>query len=209
MAGVLAAMAKTPRSLLEMLRAKQRQRKRLSKEERGIFDLLRSRKNQLRRVTKEERLAHPDIFSPKGAYYVKKSVPKITAKTPHVTVTLFKGAKQGVSHGTAAKQRLAGERGYKTAASEEQAGLQRRSAEARRNREHLKQHPEKIGPFPGWSRKRHSQNPYRPKTIDLDEYQRQRRRKLRGAWIEDGKWHSMIDIAQAIGDPMVQRLRQS
>jgi hypothetical protein len=181
----------------------------MTKKPRGIRSLLRSSKSDVRRVTLAERLAHPSMFSPKGAYYVGKNVKTITGKTPYVTVTKFKDIKAGVSHTTAAKKRGLGFLGYKTAASESQAGLQRRTAVSKREFKALKDEKRKIGPFPGWEKKTRRQSPYSPKDKDFDEYRELRRRKLRGQVLPDGDWHRMIDIAQEINDPMTDRLRQN
>ena len=73
-------------------------------------------------------------------HYVSASIKKVTPRTVTVPVARYRDKLLGVSHSKAAAERKAGLRGYKTAASEEQATKQkatkaRRSQRiARRNR---------------------------------------------------------------------------
>jgi hypothetical protein len=83
--------------------------------------------SELRRVTIAERIAHPSMFSERGAYYVPKTTTKITKRTSFVTVTKRRDFLEGIGHTLAAAQRKAGIRGYKTAASRAKAREQIRT----------------------------------------------------------------------------------
>lgn len=50
---------------------------------------------------------------------------------------------------------------------------------------------------------------YKPTLKMLKDYEPRRARKLRGEWIPDGDWHSMMDVARSIDDPMLSRLMKS
>jgi hypothetical protein len=178
---------------------------------RGTRPLLKP-ETKVRRVTFAERLANPARFSLRGEYYVAESVKKVTSRTPFVTVSRRKDAIAGVSHTKASAERAAGERGYKTAASEEQAAATRKTWVAKRalaeTRAGTVIHVEKRirkGPRKG--------EPYHARELvsaeSKDNYFRLRRQKLAGKWIEDGEWHEMMTVARAINDPMLSALSKS
>jgi hypothetical protein len=167
------------------------------------------RSTEVRRVTLAEKLAHPGKFSLKGEYVVPKSVKRVTERTAFVTASRRKDALAGVTHSKAAKERLAGERGYGTAAAEEQAA---RTREVARIKRELKTavgaaRPRKIksGPRRGeyhWRRERVSDNA-------RGKYLEWRRKKLSGKLIEEGDWHEMMTAARAVNDPMLNLLMKS
>ena len=43
----------------------------------------------------------------------------------------------------------------------------------------------------------------------MDAYERNRERKLRGEWLDDGEWFAMMDAAKALRDHRIMQLRAS
>jgi hypothetical protein len=43
----------------------------------------------------------------------------------------------------------------------------------------------------------------------MDAYERNRERKLRGEWLDDGEWFAMMDTAKALRDHRIMQLRAS
>ena len=159
-------------------------------------------RGELRSITKAERLAHPDKFSPGGAYLVPKSIGKITSRTAFVTASRHKDFHKGVSHSKAAKLRAQGLLGYKHAAGEEQAAKQRTTRALRKQAKALEEVSRPAS-------RTHGAGRYHSSQAAKDNSIRLRNRKLRGEFLDDGDWHEMIDIAQAVNDPMLSRLMQS
>jgi hypothetical protein len=93
----------------------------MSRSKRTIADLLHASRGVLKPVTEKQKLAHPELFSKGGSYFIPASVKRITAKTVFVTKSRWQDAQEGVSHSKAAILRQTGQLGYKSAASEAQA----------------------------------------------------------------------------------------
>jgi hypothetical protein len=166
---------------------------------RAIGELLRAPREALKQVTPKQKTAHPELFSKGGAYFIPASVKRITSKTVFVTKSRWRDAQAGVSHTKAAILRQSGELGYKNAAIEAQANKIRQTAR-------LKQAAKNAANVlrPGERKRRRISEHAR------DSYARLRRQKLSGQFIEDkGQWHGMIDVAQAVNDPMLSVLLKS
>lgn len=174
-------------------------RKPLTRTQRSILSRDRG---ELRSVTTAERLAHPDKFSPGGSYLVPQSIRKITARTAYVTTSRYKDFHKGVSHSKAAKLHAQGLLEYKSAASREQA------AKTRTLRA-LKKQVKVIGTVSRPASITQRAGRYHPSQAARSDFIRLRARKLRGEFLDDGDWREMIDIAQAVNDPMLSRLMQS
>ncbi len=179
---------------------------------RAQLNILKSPIEALRRVTTIERLLNPALFSTKGAYYVPKTVEKITSRTAFVTVTLKRDFQTGVSHTKAAAERAAGVREYKTAASEAQAAKTRVWAEVRRalaatpvGTEVPVEKKIRKGPRKGEKRIVHEYVSQKSK----DQFLEWRRRKLEGRHLDEGDWHEMMTVARATNDPMLNVLLRS
>ena len=43
----------------------------------------------------------------------------------------------------------------------------------------------------------------------MDAYERNRERKLRGEWLDDGEWFALMDAAKALRDHRIMQLRAS
>ncbi len=135
--------------------------------------------------------------------YVLTSTTRVTAKTPTVSEKFVRGKRAVVEVGTPLKgseaptRLAAGQRPYKTAASETQAErLKETNAALRRARTTETVH-DSLG------------RAYHPSEIMKDRYRNLRRRKLSGEWIENDEWFGMINIAEEIHDPALAQLRQS
>jgi hypothetical protein len=171
----------------------------MSRSKRTIADLLRASRSALKPVTEKQKLAHPEIFSKGGSYLIPTNVKRITAKTVYVTRSRWRDAQEGISHSKAAILRQSGELGYKSAASEAQAATVRQTASLKRA---AKKAENVLRPN---ERKRRKISEHA-----RESYARLRRQKLAGKFIEDkGQWHGMIDVAQAVNDPMLSVLLKS
>jgi hypothetical protein len=171
----------------------------MARSKRTIADLLRASRSALKPVTEKQKLAHPELFSKGGSYFIPASVKRITAKTVFVTKSRWRDAQEGVSHSKAAILRRSGELGYKNAASEAQAAAIRQTASLKRAAKHASSVLR-----PGEKKRRKISGHAR------ESYARLRRQKLAGKFIEDkGQWHGMIDVAQAVNDPMLNILLKS
>jgi hypothetical protein len=171
--------------------------------------LLQAPRSGVRTVTKAERLANPDRFSARGDYFVSASIEHVGPRTAFVTKSRWKDVREGVSHATAAKQRAAGARPYKTAASETQAAKTRAKAVEKRDiAVHAREVTEVSRP-PKTRRGETRRVAYQATDPMRDSYMRLRNQKLRGEFIDDGEWHGMADIAYTINDPMLSRLLKS
>jgi hypothetical protein len=171
---------------------------------------------QLRRVTKAERMAHPDRFSPKGAYLVPKSIKKVTARTAFVTETRWEDIRAGVSHTKASKERAAGKRPYLSAASEAQAAQAKRTFLIKRLKRKLENTPagtivivQKRKKIKGRRGNEYYNAEERLSEQGKERYFEFRQQKLSGEWIEEGDWHEMMTAARAINDPMLSALLKS
>jgi hypothetical protein len=70
--------------------------------------LIKEPRSKLRFVTKAERAEHPELFSPKGSYLVRKSIKRIGKKTVFVRTSDKQDWRINVSHTKAAKLRAKG-----------------------------------------------------------------------------------------------------
>jgi hypothetical protein len=149
-------------------------------------------------VTKAEKLAHPEIFSPKGEYLIPKKK-KLTTRTATVTVSRFTDFISRVSHSVATKLRSIGLLPYKTAASEAQTVKVRAATVEKKQFARI---PIKIN-------KRKGRRAYYMTPANQGRFDRLRERKLAGEYLPDNDWYFLSNPAYNKKDPELNRIFQS
>jgi hypothetical protein len=171
---------------------------------RAQLKLVTKPREELRPVTKAERAAHPDRFSPKGAYLVPKSIKKVTSRTAFITKTIRQDAERGISHTKAAKLRAEGRLGYGPRGEERAIP---KGVITHRLRRALASVEFAEKPATQWAaRRKHRAAKRYPVTDEMRaSFFEWRNRKLNGEMLDDGIWHELVDMARAMNDPMLSR----
>jgi len=180
----------------------ERVRKSIAKLSESVKKLFRKPAPELRRATPTE--LRKMGASPKSKRYVRADLKRVTANTPSISERQYYQKKYQESGEAKTKEERAsklrsGEISYESRATEERAISNRRKAEQKR----LEKRVHEVSFV-----KDGKGRDYRPGSEALRRYFELRERHLEGEWLGDD-WFEMIDIAEAVKDHALPRLRQS
>lgn len=147
-------------------------------------------------------------YSSKARRYVlAASGGKVTQRTPSISARAHETLRTRQVHGLASPEQATQARreGGLSYSSQDQASRVekaadrrlRKKAEARVGEWLPYHHPKKGASRLHFTRER------------MDAYERNRERKLRGEWLDDGEWFAMMDTAKALRDHRIMQLRSS
>ena len=146
-------------------------------------------------------------FSRKARHYVLKSIKRVTKHTPSITARAHETLRTRLVHGLASPEQATQARreGGLSYSSQDQAERVAKAADGRL-REKARQSVGEWLPYrhltKGTSRLHFTHE-------RMETYERNRERKLRGEWLDDGEWFAMMDAAKALRDHRIMQLRAS
>jgi hypothetical protein len=143
----------------------------------------------------------------KARHYVPRDVKRVTKRTENMSARQHETLRTRQVHGLASPEQATQARreGGLSYSSQDQAERVAKAAD-RRLRKKARQsvgewlpyrHPKKGTPRLHFTHER------------METYERNRERKLRGEWLDDGEWFAMMDAANALRDHRIMQLRAS
>lgn len=140
-------------------------------------------------------------------HYVRKSVKRVTSRTASITARGYETLRTREVHGMASPEQATRARRKAGLAYSSQDQAERvAKAEDRRLR---KKAEENVGKWLPYSHPKKGSARLHFSRERMDAYERNRERKLRGEWLDDGEWFAMMDAAKALRDHRIMQLRAS
>jgi hypothetical protein len=119
-------------------------------------------------------------FSRKARHYVLKIVKRVTGRTPSITARAHETLRTHQLHGLASPDRRL-----------------------------IKKVRERVGEYLPTSNPRRKRARFHFTAERMKNFERNRERRLRGEWLDNGEWFEMMDTARALKDHRILQLRAS
>ena len=145
--------------------------------------------------------------SRKARHYVLKNVKRVTKRTPSITARAHETLRTRQVHGMASPEQATQARreGGLSYSSHDQAERVAKAGDRRLR----KKAEENVGKWLPYSSPKKGSARLHFTRERMDAYERNRERKLRGEWLDDGDWFAMMDAANALRDHRIMQLRAS
>jgi hypothetical protein len=146
-------------------------------------------------------------FSRTARHYVLKDVKRVTPRTPSITARAHETLRARQLHGLASPEQatMARREGGISYSSADQARRVEKAADRRLVRKARKN----VGEYLPTSNPRRKRTRFRFTDEKMKNFERNRERKLRGEWLDNGEWFEMMDTARALNDHRILQLRAS
>jgi hypothetical protein len=146
-------------------------------------------------------------FTRTARHYVLKNVERVTSRTPSISARAHETLRARQLHGLASPEQatMARREGGISYSSADQA----RRVEKAADRRLIKRARERIDKHLPTSNPRRKRTRFRFTDEKMKNFERNRARKLRGEWLDNGEWFEMMDIARAVNDHRILQLRAS
>jgi hypothetical protein len=146
-------------------------------------------------------------FTRTARHYVLKDVERVTARTPSITARALETLRARQLHGVATPEQatMARREGGISYSSADQANRVEKAAD-RRLRKKVR---ESVGEYLPTSNPRRKRTRFNFTNERMKTFERNRERKLRGEWLDNGEWFEMMDTARALKDHRILQLRAS
>ena len=145
--------------------------------------------------------------SRKARHYVLKSVERVTPRTASITARAHETLRTRQVYEMASPEQAtrARQEGGLSYSSQDQAERVAKAADRRLR----KKAEESVGKWLTYSHPKKGSAKLHFTHERFDAYERNRDRKLRGEWLDDGEWFAMMDAANALRDHRIMQLRAS
>jgi hypothetical protein len=146
-------------------------------------------------------------FSRTARHYVLKGVERVTPSTPSISARAHETLRARQLHGLASPEQatMARREGGISYSSTDQASRVEKAADRRL----IKKARERIDKYLPTSNPRRKRTRFRFTDEKMKNFERNRERKLRGEWLDNGEWFEMMDTARALNDHRILQLRAS
>jgi hypothetical protein len=140
-------------------------------------------------------------------HYVLKNVKRVTPFTPSITARAYETLRTRQLHGLASPEQATSARrdGGISYSSADQASRVEKTADRRL----IKKARESVGEYYPTSNPRRKRTRFHFTNERMKNFERNRERKLRGEWLDNGEWFEMMDTARALKDHRILQLRAS
>ena len=175
------------------------------KSSRSVVKLPTARYSDFRRATPAENIKLG--FSRTARHYVPKSVKRVTKRTQSLTARAHETLRTQQVHGLATPEQATQARreGGLSYSSQDQASRVEKAADRRLR----KKAETNVGEWLPYRHPKKGTSRLHFTRERMDAYERNRERKLRGEWLDDGEWFAMMDAAKALRDHRIMQLRAS
>jgi hypothetical protein len=146
-------------------------------------------------------------FSRTARHYVLKDVMRVTPRTPSITARAHETLRARQLHGLATPEQatMARREGGISYSSADQASRVEKAADRRLTKKARKS----VGEYLPTSKPRRKRRRFHFTDEKMKNFERNRERKLRGEWLDNGEWFEMMDTARALNDHRILQLRAS
>jgi hypothetical protein len=146
-------------------------------------------------------------FTRTARHYVLKDVKRVTPRTPSISARAHETLRARQLHGLASPEQatMARREGGISYSSADQARRVEKAADRRLVRKARKS----LGEYLPTSNPRRKRTRFRFTGEKMKNFERNRERKLRGEWLDNGEWFEMMDTARALNDHRILQLRSS
>jgi hypothetical protein len=145
-------------------------------------------------------------FTPLARHYVLKNVKRLTSRTPSISAYAHETLRTRQLHGLTPKQAtMARREGGISYSSADQASRVAKAADRRLAKKARKS----VGEYLPTSNPRRKRTRFRFTDETMKNFERNRKRKLRGEWLDNAEWFEIMDTARALNDHRILQLRAS
>jgi hypothetical protein len=146
-------------------------------------------------------------FTRTARHYVLKNVERVTQRTPSISARAHETLRSRQLHGLASPEQatMARREGGISYSSADQASRVEKAAD-RRLRKKARQ---SVGQYLPTSNPRRKRTRFHLTDEKMKNFERNRERRLRGEWLDNGEWFEMMDVAHAVNDHRILQLRAS
>jgi hypothetical protein len=146
-------------------------------------------------------------FSRTARHYVLKIVKRLTLRTPSISARAHETLRASQLHGLGSPEQatMARREGGISYSSADQASRVEKAADRRL----MNKARESVGEYLPTSNPRRKRTRFHFTGEKMKNFERNRERKLRGEWLDNGEWFEMMDTARALKDHRILQLRAS
>jgi hypothetical protein len=146
-------------------------------------------------------------FTRTARHYVLKNVKRVTPRTSSIPARAHETLRARQLYGLASPEQatMARREGGLSYSSADQASRVEKAADRRL----VKKARKSVGEYLPTSNPRRKRTPFRFTEEKMKHFERNRARKLRGEWLDNGEWFEMMDTARALNDHRILQLRAS
>jgi hypothetical protein len=146
-------------------------------------------------------------FSRTARHYVLKIVRRLTRRTPSISARAHETLRARQLHGLTSPEQatMARREGGISYSSADQASRVEKAADRRL----IKTAQQNVGEYLPTSNPRRKRMRFHFTDERMKNFERNRERKLRGEWLDNGEWFEMMDTARALKDHRILQLRAS
>jgi hypothetical protein len=175
------------------------------KSSRGTGSRTRHSYSDYRRLSPDEN--ERQGFSRTARHYVLKIVKRLTPRTPSISARAHETLRARQLHGLTSPEQatMARREGGISYSSADQASRVEKAADRRL----IKTAQQNVGEYLPTSNPRRKRMRFHFTDERMKNFERNRERKLRGEWLDNGEWFEMMDTACALKDHRILQLRAS